>query len=61
MSTQRIYRSLDLTAHLGWARLLIGRYRDLIEVPALTRQSSDGHHDLTPGDEDTSNPDTQNN
>jgi hypothetical protein len=34
MFTQRLYRSLGLAAHLGWARLLVGRYRDLVEVPA---------------------------
>jgi hypothetical protein len=28
MFTQRLYRSLGLAAHLGWARLLVGRYRD---------------------------------
>ena len=29
MFTQRLYRSLGLAAHLGWARLLVDRYRDL--------------------------------
>jgi hypothetical protein len=31
MFTQRLYRSLGLAAHLGWARLLVDRYRDLVE------------------------------
>jgi hypothetical protein len=42
MFTQRLYRSLGLAAHLGWARLLVDRYRDLIEVPAPTREDSGG-------------------
>ena len=32
--TQRLYRSLGLTAHLGWARLLVDRYRDQVESAA---------------------------
>ena len=31
---QRMYRSLGLTAHLGWARLLVDRYRDHVESSA---------------------------
>jgi hypothetical protein len=41
MFTQRLYRSLGLAAHLGWARLLVDRFRDLVEVP-----------DFAPDDED---------
>jgi hypothetical protein len=33
MFSQQLYRSLGLTAHLGWARLLIDRYRDLVLSP----------------------------
>jgi hypothetical protein len=33
MFTQRLYRSLGLAARLGWARLLVDRYRDLVEIP----------------------------
>ena len=32
MFTNRLYRSLGLAAHLGWARLLVDRYRDLVEI-----------------------------
>ena len=31
--TQRLYNSFGLSAHLGWARLLIDRYRDLVDTP----------------------------
>jgi hypothetical protein len=52
MFTQRLYRSLGLVAHLGWARLLVGRYRDLVEVPAPTREDSGGgRHHFAPDDE----------
>ena len=34
MFTQRLYRHLGLAAHLGWARLLVDRYRDLVEKPS---------------------------
>jgi hypothetical protein len=33
MFLQRIYRSWGLTAHLGWARLLLDRSRDLVQLP----------------------------
>jgi len=52
--TERLYRSFGLAAHLGWARLLTDRFRDLVEIPAPTRQSPDGHRDFTPDDEDVS-------
>ena len=52
MFTQRLYRYFGLAAHLGWARLLTDRFRDLVEIPAPTRQSPDGHRDFTPDDED---------
>jgi hypothetical protein len=53
MSTQRFYRSLGLAAHLRWARLLVDRYRDLVEVPAPTREDSGGgRHHFAPDDED---------
>jgi hypothetical protein len=42
MFTQRLHRSLGLAAHLGWARLLVDRYRDLVEVPAPTREDPGG-------------------
>ena len=53
--TQQLYRSLGLTAHLGWARLLVDRYRDLVQIPAATNQqtsSSRTPHHFTPDDED---------
>jgi len=54
MFTQRLYRSFGLAAHLGWARLLTDRFRDLVEIPAPTRQSPDpdGHRVFTPDDKD---------
>ena len=53
MFTQRLYRSLGLAAHLGWARLLVDRYRDLVEVPAPTREDpGGGRHHFAPDDED---------
>jgi hypothetical protein len=43
------------TAHLGWARLLVDRYRDLVEVPAPTREDpGGGRHHFAPDDEDAS-------
>jgi hypothetical protein len=42
MFTQRLYRSLGLAAHLGWARLLVDCYRDLVEIPAPTREDPGG-------------------
>jgi len=51
MFTQRLYRSLGLAAHLGWARLLVDRYRDLFEIPALTREGHGGRHHFTPDGE----------
>jgi hypothetical protein len=38
MFTQQLCRSLGLAALLGWARLLIDRYRELVEIPAPTRE-----------------------
>jgi hypothetical protein len=38
MFTQRLYRSLGLAAHLGWARFLVDRYRDLVEADSKRRQ-----------------------
>ena len=40
--TQQLYRSLGLTAHLGWARLLVDRHRDLVQVPAAAGQHTSG-------------------
>ena len=45
MFQQNIYRSLGLTAHLGWARLLIDRMNEQIKYPDA--QSKSG----TPGDD----------
>ena len=36
MLMQRLYRTLGLTAHLGWARLLLDRSRDLVDYPDAT-------------------------
>jgi hypothetical protein len=46
MFTQRLYRSLGLVAHLGWARLLVDRDQGLIDIPAPTRKGPGGgrHH-----------------
>ena len=56
MFTQKLYRSLGLTAHLGWARLLVDRYRDLVQIPAAARQQTSRRHNtphhFTPDDED---------
>ena len=52
MFTQRLYHSLGLAAHLGWARLLVDRFRDLAEVPAPTREGpGGGRHHFAPDDE----------
>jgi hypothetical protein len=54
MSTQQLYRSLGLAAHLGWARLLVDRSRNLVEVPAPTREGPGGGlHHFAPDDEGT--------
>ena len=52
MFTQRLYRSLGLAAHLGWVRLLIDRYRDLVEIPSPSREGSHGCHHFSPDEED---------
>jgi hypothetical protein len=53
MFTQRLYCSLGLAAHLGWARLLVDCYRDLVEVPAPTCEvPRGGRHHFAPDDED---------
>ena len=40
MSTERLYRPLGLAAHLGWARLLANRHRDLVEPPSPAREGA---------------------
>ena len=52
MFTQRMYRSLGLTAHLGWARLLVDRFRDLVEIHAPARQHTSNARYFSPDDED---------
>lgn len=52
MFTERLYRSVGLTAHLGWARLLVDRFRDLVELPVPSRQASANTHFFTMDDED---------
>ena len=52
MFTQRLYRSLGLAAHLGWVRLLVDRYRDLVEIPSPSREDSGGCHHFSPDEED---------
>ena len=37
MSTQRIRRSIGLTVHRGWAKLLLGRCRDIVQDPRQPR------------------------
>ena len=51
MFTQRFYRSLGLAAQLGWARLLIDRYCDVVEIPASIREGPGGYHHFSPDDE----------
>ena len=64
MFTQRLHRSLGLSAHLGWARLMIDRFQDLVLIPTPTNQGSGRHHHLNTDDEDAfeyenhHNPDT---
>ena len=36
MFMQRLYRTFGLTAHLGWARLVLDRSRDLVDYPNAT-------------------------
>ena len=48
----RLYRSLGLAAHLGWARLLVDRYRDLIQQPLPARQKTASARSLAHLDED---------
>jgi hypothetical protein len=55
MFTEQLCRSLGLAAHLGWARLLVDRYRDLVQAPAAAGQHTGGScapHHFTPDDED---------
>jgi hypothetical protein len=55
MFTQRLYPPLGLEAHLGSVRLLVDRYRDLVEVPAPTRKDpAGGRHHFAPDDVDAS-------
>jgi hypothetical protein len=52
MFTQRLYRSPGLAAHLGWARPLVDRYQDLVEIPSSAREGpGGGHHHFAPDDE----------
>jgi hypothetical protein len=47
------FKTPRLAAHLGWARLLADRYRDLVEVRAPTREDpGGGRHHFAPDDED---------
>ena len=51
-SRKKKSRSLGLAAHLGWARLLVDRYRDLAEIPAPTREGpGSGRRHFAPDDE----------
>jgi hypothetical protein len=50
--TQRLYQSVGLAAHLGWARLLVDRFRDLVETPAATRHRANTGRHCSPDDED---------
>jgi hypothetical protein len=49
--TQRPHRILVLAAYLGWARLLVDRYRELVEVPAPSHKNPGGRHHFTSDDE----------
>ena len=40
MFQQRIYQSLGLSAHLGWARLLIDRSKELIKYTSARSDSA---------------------
>jgi hypothetical protein len=48
MFTQRLHHFFGLAAHLGWARLLVDRYRDLVEVPAPAREDPGDRRNFTP-------------
>ena len=50
MFMQRLYRTFGLTAHLGWARLLLDR-RDLVIYPGATSTNSK-KNDIDPDEED---------
>ena len=51
MFMQRLYRTFGLTAHLGWARLLLDRSRDLVIYPGATSTNSK-KNDIDPDEED---------
>ena len=51
MFTKRLYRSLGLAAHLDWARLLVDRYRDLVEIPSPSREDPGGCPHFSPDEE----------
>ena len=50
MFIQRIRRSVGLTAHLGWARLLLDRLKDLVQIPGASTHTSGW--DAEPDDEE---------
>ena len=53
MYTQRIRRSLGLAAHLGWARLLSDRLRDLVQTPAFPRNTTSSAPGMRQDEEDS--------
>ena len=52
MFTERLYRSIGLSAHRGWARLLINRFEAYVETPSTPLQSTRGTGHLSPDEED---------
>ena len=52
MFTERLYRSIGLSAHLGWARLLISRFEAYVEAPPTPPQTTRGMGHLSPDDMD---------
>ncbi len=63
MFLQRIYRAWGLSAHLGWARLLLDRSRDLVQTPEPWSQGGRGRWNLDDSEdfenENYRNPDTR--
>ena len=59
MFQQRIYRSLGLSAHLGWARLVINRTKAIIQYPSPGNSpgAADPAEDDAHENENITNPD----
>ena len=51
MFMQRLYRTFGLTVHLGWARLVLDRSRDLVDYPNATNTKTTNYNN-DPDEED---------